>query len=206
MRRLIDILLGSALLILLIPVLALTGLLVKVSSPGPVFYRAQRMGRGMVPFGMLKFRTMVAGTDRQSRITVKNDPRITPVGRFLRSTKIDELPQILNVVKGDMTLIGPRPEDPKFVAFYTPEQRRLLDVRPGVTGPAQIEYTLGHQDELQDVSRAEEVYIGEMLADKLQADLDYLRTRSAGRDLRILLETARVVLLRVVQALQGRDA
>lgn len=204
MRRLLDIVLGSGLLIVLSPLLVIAGILVKATSPGPVFYRARRVGRGMVPFGMLKFRTMVAGADKQSGITVRDDPRVTKVGAFLRSTKIDELPQLLNVVTGDMTLIGPRPEDPKFVALYSREQQRLLEVRPGVTGPAQIEYTLGHQEELMDVSHAEEVYVRDMLDAKLQADLDYLRTRSAGKDLLILVRTAKVVLVRIAQGLMGR--
>ena len=198
MRRVADILVSAFLLILLSPLLVLTALAVKLGSKGPVFYRAQRVGAGGRPFAMLKFRSMVVGADRRGPgVTVLNDPRVTRLGRFLRATKIDELPQLVNVLGGQMTLVGPRPEAPRFIAFYNAEQKTLLDVKPGVTGPGQIEYTVRHEEDLVDLGEAEEVYVRRMLDEKLQWDLDYLRTRSWRGDLGILLRTAWVVLTRL---------
>jgi lipopolysaccharide/colanic/teichoic acid biosynthesis glycosyltransferase len=199
-RRLFDVLFSLAVLALVSPILLAAAILVRLTSPGPVFYRAERVGLGMKPFRMFKFRSMVAGADRSGPgISVQDDPRVTRVGRFLRATKIDELPQFFNVLKGDMALVGPRPEAPRFVDFYTPEQRTLLTVRPGITGPAQIEYTLRHQGELPKLEGAEEVYIRQVLSEKLRWDLDYVRTRTFPGDLRILAKTAALVLARVLE-------
>src|SRR5437867_1174639 len=159
MRRLIDIIVSLILLVLLSPVLVLAALAVKASSKGPALYLGLRVGLGGRVFGMYKFRTMIVGADALGPgITAREDPRVTSVGRILRSTKIDELPQLLNVLKGDMTLVGPRPEAPSFVERYTPEQRRILDVRPGITGLAQLRYTGEEEERIVDVAHAEEVY------------------------------------------------
>lgn len=194
MRRAIDALLSFLLLILLSPLLVLVGIAVRLSSPGPVLYRAVRVGRARVNFLMFKFRTMLVGADRMGPgITALADPRVTPLGRILRTTKLDELPQLLNVLKGDMTLIGPRAESPQFVRYYTPDQLNLLNVRPGMTGPGQIHYTRDQQDQVVDPALAEEFYVKELLAKKLQMDLEYLANRSFLLDLRILARTGVVV-------------
>jgi len=207
MRRGIDVVLSLGLLVVLSPLLGLAAVAVALSSPGPILYRAQRVGRGGRTFAMLKFRTMVVGADRIGPgITARHDPRLTPVGGLLRATKLDELPQLWNVVAGDMSLIGPRAESPKFVAYYTPEQRRLLDVRPGVTGPGQLYYTTDQQGLVDDVAQAEQIYVERMLHDKLQLDLQYLQARGVRQDLKILLKTAQVVIAAVASGLFRRAA
>jgi lipopolysaccharide/colanic/teichoic acid biosynthesis glycosyltransferase len=205
-RRAVDLLLAIPLLVLSLPVMIVAAVAVKLSSPGPVFYRAERVGRGGRPFAMLKFRTMVVDADRVGpRITTVGDPRVTRVGDFLRATKLDELPQLFNVVAGDLTLIGPRAEDPRFVARYTPEQKRLLEVRPGLTGPGQLYYSTDQEQEVTVSSEAEDYYVEKLLADKLERDLDYLEHRSWAEDLRILARTVRVALAGLVRGI-GRLA
>jgi len=198
MRRVSDILLSSLLLVLLGPFLVLLAVAVRLCSPGPVLYRAERVGRGGKTFRMLKFRTMIEGADRMGPgITAREDHRVTRLGRFLRAAKLDELPQLLNVLKGDMTLIGPRAESPRFVKHFTPSQLRLLSVRPGLTGPGQLHYTTDQQDQIIEPARAEAVYVEELLAEKLERDLAYLDERSLILDLKILVQTAAVVLMAV---------
>ena len=136
LRRLLDLVASLAGLTLLSPLFVFIALLIALDSPGPVFYRGQRVGRHGRLFRLYKFRSMVISADKQGPgITAAGDARITRVGRFLRRAKLDELPQLINVLLGDMSLVGPRPEDPRYVAFYTPEQRRVLSVRPGITSP-----------------------------------------------------------------------
>ena len=201
MRRAVDFVASLLLLIFFSPVLAIVAVAVRLSSPGPVFYRAERVGQGGTLFRMLKFRTMVAGADRMGPgITVQNDPRVTRIGHFLRATKIDELPQLVNVLTGEMSLIGPRAEDPQFVAHYTPRQRRLLDVPPGVTGPGQLRYTTEQQEQVGDLASAEDVYVKELLAAKLDRDLQYLEQRGLVEDVKILAETAWVMAAGLARA------
>jgi lipopolysaccharide/colanic/teichoic acid biosynthesis glycosyltransferase len=201
MRRAFDFAASLSLLILASPLLAIVAVAVKLSSPGPVFYGAERVGQGGKLFRMLKFRTMVAGADRMGPgITVQNDPRVTAVGHFLRATKIDELPQLVNVLTGEMSLIGPRAESPQFVAHYTPRQRRLLDVPPGVTGPGQLRYTTEQQEQVGDLASAEDVYVKELLAAKLDRDLEYLEKRGFLADVKILAETAWVMVMGLARA------
>lgn len=193
-RRLFDVGASLVLLALVSPVLALTALAVKLTSKGPALYHAERVGKGGRVFHMLKFRSMKVGADKAGPgITAVDDPRVTPLGRVLRASKLDELPQLVNVLKGEMTLIGPRAEAPSFVAHYTAEQKRLLEVRPGVTGPGQIYYGEAQQERVADLARAEEVYLGELLDAKLEIDLEYLANRSLLRDARILIGSAWVV-------------
>jgi lipopolysaccharide/colanic/teichoic acid biosynthesis glycosyltransferase len=202
MARIIDVIVSSALLIVLAPLLAITALAVKLTSRGTVFYRAERVGLGGARFRMLKFRTMVSGADRTGPgITTRDDPRITSVGRFLRATKLDELPQLINVLLGEMTLIGPRAESPQFVEHYGPEQRRLLEVLPGVTGPGQLHYTTDQQDRIVDLDQAEEVYVRDLMTEKLKMDLEYLEKRTFWTDLGILLQTVGVVAAGLGRAL-----
>lgn len=188
MMRLIDVLAAAAGLLILSPLLLALALWVKLSSPGPIFYRARRVGRGGQPFHLYKFRTMVADADRRGPgITTAGDSRITPVGRFLRRTKLDELPQLLNVLKGEMSLVGPRPEDPRYVALYNAEQQRVLQVRPGITSPASLQYR--NESELLRGRDWETVYTQEILPHKLALELDYLQKRSVWRDLGLIGQT-----------------
>ncbi|MFQ5353062.1 MAG: sugar transferase, partial [Candidatus Binatia bacterium] len=139
-KRVLDLLLGIPTLILVSPLFAAIAVLIKLDTKGPVFYRQERVGRRESRFMIFKFRTMVVGAYRSgARLTVSRDPRITRVGHLLRWTKLDELPQLINVVLGDMSLVGPRPEDSYFTNYYTPEQREVLSVRPGMIGPSQMD-------------------------------------------------------------------
>ena len=188
-KRTLDLILSLVGLALLWPLLASLALWIKLDSPGPVLYRGKRVGKDGEPFHMYKFRTMAEGAERRGpAVTYRDDPRITRAGRILRRTKLDELPQLFNVIKGEMSWVGPRPEDPKYVALYTPEQRQVLTVKPGVTGPTQLEY----RDEASTLSgeAVDEEYVSRLMPEKLKLDLEYVRTRSLGGDLRILWRTA----------------
>ena len=173
---------------ILLPVFVAIAVLIKLDSPGPVFFRQRRAGRNGTFFRIYKFRTMVDGAYMMgSRLTTKRDPRITRVGQYLRWTKLDELPQLFNVLRGEMSLIGPRPEDPHFVEFYTPLQQNVLRARPGIVGPSQI---LG-RDEAEDypdgLRDTERYYVERILPEKLGRDLDYVRTGTFWGDIWLLL-------------------
>lgn len=187
-RRLLDIVASGVGLAVLSPLFVLIGLWIKLDSPGPVFYRAQRAGKDGKLFRLYKFRSMVADADKRGPgITATGDARITRVGRFLRRTKIDELPQLINVLKGEMSLVGPRPEDPRYVALYTPEQRRVLSVRPGITSAASLAYR--HEEQLLSGEDWETLYRTKVLPDKLAIDLAYLEQRTLVSDLKLIFRT-----------------
>lgn len=187
-RRLLDIIASMAGLAVLSPLFVLVGLWIKLDSPGPVFYRAPRVGQDGRLFRLYKFRSMVIDADKRGPgITAAGDTRITSVGRFLRRTKIDELPQLINVLRGDMSLVGPRPEDPRYVAFYTPEQRRVLAVRPGITSAASLIYR--HEEQLLSGEDWETIYRTKVLPEKLAIDLAYLEQRTLGSDLKLIFRT-----------------
>lgn len=193
MPRLLDCLFAIVLLLLLSPVLLVVALFIRLSSPGPVFFRQQRIGKDGKPFSLYKFRSMRVGNTGPA-VTAGDDPRITPIGRHLRHYKLDELPQLLNVIHGDMSLVGPRPEVEKYVRYYTDEQRQVLSVRPGITGLTQLEFR--HEETLlKGRDDAEQFYITELMPAKLAIDLRYLRERSLSGDLRILYRT----LARIIQ-------
>lgn len=189
LKRTFDIVVSATAILLLSPVLLVLVLLVKLSSPGGAFFRQTRVGRAGRSFQLLKFRSMRPGSEAQGQITVGGrDPRITGIGYFLRKSKLDELPQLLNVLKGDMSIVGPRPEVPKYVALYTPEQRAVLNVRPGITSAASIAY----MDENELLGRSadpERTYVEEVMPAKLALDLDYVRNGGALKDLGIILRT-----------------
>lgn len=188
LKRVFDLLFSSLGLIILSPLLLITALLIKWDSPGSVFYRGVRMGHGGHPFRIFKFRTMVDGAHRMGGgITTLDDRRITRVGRFLRRSKLDELPQLINVVRGEMSLVGPRPEDPAYVALYTPEQRRVLSVRPGITSAASLQY----RDEARLLAGEtwEQVYVEDILPHKLQIELDYIQKANVLTDLVLIART-----------------
>lgn len=188
LKRLFDLLASAMGLVLLSPLLALIAIAIRLTSPGPIFYRARRVGRGGREFTLYKFRSMVADADRHGPgITAAGDPRVTPVGRVLRRTKLDELPQLWNVLRGDMTLVGPRPEDPRYVALYTPEQRRVLDVRPGITSLASLEYR--NEESILRGPDWEQRYVQEVMPAKLAIDLRYVQRATLFSDLVIILRT-----------------
>lgn len=190
-RRLLDTGIALTLLILLSPVLILVSLLVLLTSRGFLLYRQKRVGLDGRLFEICKFRTMTAGADRHGpSVTSADDCRITPVGRFLRRSKLDELPQLWNVVKGDMSLVGPRPQVPRFVECFDPSLRQIvLHVRPGITGPTALHFR--HEEALlADKTDRESYYIEQILPIKLEMDADYVRNRSLRSDMRILTQTA----------------
>jgi lipopolysaccharide/colanic/teichoic acid biosynthesis glycosyltransferase len=192
-KRALDLALSTLGIVLTSPSLFVLAALVKLTSSGPVIYRHQRIGLGGRRFDVLKFRTMVCDADKVGpAITSAADARITPVGRWLRRLKLDELPQLWNVWKGDMSLVGPRPEVPRYVALYSPAQRRVLSVRPGITDPASIAYR--HEEELLNGRGDLDRYYREVvLPDKLNLNLAYLDRMSLLYDLAILLRTTTAI-------------
>jgi lipopolysaccharide/colanic/teichoic acid biosynthesis glycosyltransferase len=190
LRRGVDAAVAATLLVLLAPVLALVALAVRLTSRGPILFVQERVGRDGVPFRLLKFRTMVAGAPaRGPAVTATGDARITPLGRLLRRSKADELPQLVNVLRGDMSLVGPRPEVPCYVAGYTETQRQLLGVRPGITDPASLAF-VDESGLLATFPDPERAYVETVLPRKLELSLAYLRRRSLRSDLGILVRTA----------------
>jgi lipopolysaccharide/colanic/teichoic acid biosynthesis glycosyltransferase len=191
-KRLFDIAVAAAALVLLLPFLLALALWIRLDSPGPVFYRQERVGRHGVPFRIHKFRTMKAGATGLP-LTVGDDPRITRAGAWLRRTRLDELPQLIDVLAGSMSLVGPRPEVPRYVAHYPPALReRALSVRPGLTDPA----TLAFIDEAALLSNAadpERAYIEVILPAKLQRAADYADSASLATDVALLWRTLRVL-------------
>ena len=195
-KRVLDLVISILGLLALCPLLLLLAIWIKLDSRGPVLYRGKRVGLDGRPFLMYKFRTMVLGAESQGpAVTYKDDPRITKAGRFLRRTKLDELPQLWNVVRGDMSLVGPRPEVPRYVAHYTPEQRQVLEVRPGITDPATLEFR-DEEDLLASVppESREAYYLQEVLPRKLELNLAYLERRGPGRDLWVIGRTLLALL------------
>ena len=193
-KRALDILISATALLLLSPLLLLIALAVKLDSPGPVFYRQERIGKKGKRFRIFKYRTMVTDADQKGpAITIGRDSRITRVGGFLRETKLDELAQLLNVLFGTMSFVGPRPEVPKYVALYTPVQRQVLLVRPGITDYASIAYR--HESELLGQAKnPEAMYINEIMPAKLELNLQYLREISLLTDFQLILRTLAVVV------------
>jgi lipopolysaccharide/colanic/teichoic acid biosynthesis glycosyltransferase len=193
LKRALDVVVALVGLVVLSPVLAVIAILVKRDSPGPVFYGGERIGQHGRPFRMVKFRSMVVGADRQGpAITHGADPRVTRIGAHLRRSKLDELPQLWNVLRGEMSLVGPRPEVPRYVALYAPEQRQVLQVRPGMTGLTQLAYR--KEEEQLSPATWEEDYVHVLLPQKLALDLEYVRRQSTALDLQILARTAWLVV------------
>lgn len=194
-KRAFDLIAAGAGLLLLSPLFALAALWIRLDSPGPVFYRQQRVGRHGALFSIFKFRTMAAGSDG-AQLTVDGDARITAAGRFLRRHKLDELPQLINVVQGTMSLVGPRPEVPRYVAHYPPQLRAVvLSVAPGITDWASIRY----RDENAILGRAadpEQAYIDTILPAKLAYYERYVRERGFWSDLHIIFSTLAALLAR----------
>ena len=174
MIRFFDIIFSALGLVVLAPVFAAICLKIKLGSKGGCFYIQERIGKDGKPFGLYKFRTMRIGADSEGLLTVgEHDQRITRIGYFLRKTKMDELPQLLNVVKGEMSLVGPRPEVRKYVELYTEEQRKVLSVRPGITDYASIEY-VNENELLSQAENPERTYIEQVMPDKIKLNMRYL--------------------------------
>jgi lipopolysaccharide/colanic/teichoic acid biosynthesis glycosyltransferase len=195
MKRAFDVVVAGLGLVVTSPVVLAAAIAIKVDSPGPVFYSGPRVGRDGSLFRIHKLRSMRTGADASGpAVTAADDERITAVGRVLRRTKLDELPQLFNVLKGEMSLVGPRPEHPRYVERYTAEQRRLLKVRPGITGPAALAF-VDEEDRLSG-GESESRYVADVMPQKLALELDYIDRASFASDLGILIRTAATVLRR----------
>ena len=188
-KRTVDIVAAALGLCVLSPLFAVCAMAVTWDSPGPVLFRQTRVGRYGKPFTLLKFRSMMQDADRQGlKVTAAGDPRVTGVGRWLRATKLDELPQLLNVLRGEMSLVGPRPEVPEYVAGYDVEQRNVLNVRPGITGVASL-YYVREEDVLAGKADPDRFYKEHILPRKLEMDLAYCVSATLATDMRVLGST-----------------
>ncbi len=189
LKRLFDIVASFSGLLLLSPLFLFLALWIVLDSRGGVFYRQARVGRYRKDFRLWKFRTMRPDSDKKGLLTVGGrDPRVTRAGYFLRKYKLDELPQLINVLTGDMSLVGPRPEVRKYVNMYTPEQLRVLDVRPGITDYASIEYS-DENDLLAKSSDPEKTYIEEIMPAKLKLNTKYIEEKSFATDVKLIFRT-----------------
>ena len=194
MKRLFDILASGLGLLCLSPLFAILAIWIKADSRGPVFYRQVRVGRGNRDFRIFKFRSMRPDSDKGRHITVGgHDPRVTRSGYYIRKYKLDELPQLINVFIGDMSLVGPRPEVRRYVDMYSPEQMRVLDVRPGITSLASIRYR--NENEILAASDdPDRTYIEKVMPDKLAIDLEYVADASLINDIRLIFSTFREII------------
>lgn len=195
MKRLFDVVVSSLGLAILLPLMVMVACAVRCTSRGPAIFCQTRIGRGFKPFTIYKFRTMVSGSRSMGpEITSGDDPRITPFGRYLRATKIDELPQLYNVLRGDMSLVGPRPEVPEYVEMFQEEFAVILNVRPGITDPASIVF----RDEASVLAQARdprEEYVMRVLPRKLDLARRYCRRPTLMGDIRILVQTMRAIVM-----------
>jgi len=189
MKRLFDIVTAGVALVLLSPLFLLIAVIIKIDSPGPVFFRQERIGKDFHPFQIYKFRTMRRDAEKAGAlVTAGEDARVTRAGRHLRRTKLDELPQFINIVKGEMSLVGPRPEVSRYVELFRPDYEEILRVRPGLTDLASLKY----RDEaglLGSAADPEREYLAQVLPDKLKMAKDYLRQSSFVFDLRLIGRT-----------------
>lgn len=194
MKRIFDVTASGLGLLLLSPLFLIVSIWIRLDSPGPVFYRQTRVGRYNKDFRLLKFRSMRVGSDKKGLITVGGrDPRVTRSGYWIRKYKLDELPQLINVFKGDMSLVGPRPEVRKYVDLYTPEQLHVLDVRPGITDMASIRYR-NENELLEQAADPEQFYRDTVMQDKLRINLEYISDHSFFKDIKIILMTFKAVV------------
>jgi lipopolysaccharide/colanic/teichoic acid biosynthesis glycosyltransferase len=193
-KRVFDLTLAITALVLLAPLFAVIMIALLVTDGWPVFFGQKRVGQHGVPFIMWKFRTMVVGSDRRgNRLTIGSDPRVTRLGYWLRKFKIDELPQFWNVVRGEMSLVGPRPEVPEYVDRYTAQQREVLKLKPGITDVASIRFR--HEGELLGTaSDPHETYVRQIMPLKISLNLEYARSASVLSDLRVMAKTATSLL------------
>lgn len=194
MKRLFDIFASACGLLVLSPLFIILAIWIKLDSKGPVFYRQVRVGLHNKDFRIFKFRSMRVGADKGSLVTIGGrDPRITRSGYFIRKYKLDEFPQLINVLIGDMSLVGPRPEVRHYVDYWTPEQMHVLDVRPGITDPASIRFR--NENELMEkAENPEEYYINVIMQEKLKLYLEYVANHSFWYDIKLIFETFKVII------------
>jgi lipopolysaccharide/colanic/teichoic acid biosynthesis glycosyltransferase len=189
MKRLFDIISSLIVLSILLPFFIIISLVILFSSRGGIFYKQIRVGKNGREFYLYKFRSMVSGADKKGQLTVgMNDHRITRVGTFLRKYKLDEFPQLINIILGDMSVVGPRPEVPKYVRLYSPQQKKVLSVRPGLTDYASLEY-INENEILGKAKDPERTYIEEIMPAKLALNMKYIDEKSFGTDLKIIFRT-----------------
>lgn len=194
MKRLVDILLSLFGLLVLLPFFVVAAVAIVLDSKGGVFFLQTRVGKDNKDFKLFKFRTMGVDAERMGQLTIGgNDSRITRVGHFLRRYKLDELPQLLNVLLGDMSLVGPRPEVRRYVDLYTPEQQQVLSIKPGLTDYASIKYA-DESELLAKAENPEQFYIETVMPDKLAINLKYIKSRSLAMDMGILFKTIGKIL------------
>ena len=193
-KRAMDVLISGAALCALWPVFALIALAIVIDDPGPVFYRQVRVGHKNRDFRIFKFRSMRVGADKGSLVTIGGrDPRVTRSGYFIRKYKLDELPQLINVFLGDMSLVGPRPEVRHYVDYWTPEQMHVLDVRPGITDPASIKFR--NENELMEkAENPEDYYINVIMQEKIKLYLEYVENASFFYDIKLIFMTFKVIV------------
>lgn len=194
MKRAFDFVASALGLLLLSPIFLVMAIWIKLDSYGPVFYRQVRVGRGNKDFKIFKFRSMRVGADKGSLVTIGGrDPRITSSGYFIRKYKLDEFPQLINVLKGDMSLVGPRPEVRHYVNYWTSEQMHVLDVRPGITDPASIKFR--NENELMEQAEdPENYYIHVIMQEKIRLYLEYVKNASFWYDIRLIFRTFYVII------------
>ena len=193
LKRLFDIVISGCGIIVLSPLFLVIAIWIKLDSKGPVFYRQVRVGKENKDFRIFKFRSMKEGADNGSLVTIgERDSRITRSGHFIRKFKLDELPQLINVFMGDMSLVGPRPEVRHYVDYWTPKQMHVLDVRPGITDPASIKFR--NENELLDkADNPEEYYINVIMQEKIRLYLEYVENHSLWYDIKLIFQTIKVV-------------
>lgn len=195
MIRFFDFILSLVGLVVLAPIFIVLAIWIKIDSTGPVFYKQVRVGQNGIDFGLFKFRSMVVDADKKGLITVGGrDPRITRSGYFIRKYKLDELPQLINVLVGDMSLVGPRPEVRKYVELYTDEQQKVLSVKPGITDYASIEY-MDENEILGKSSDPEKTYIEEIMPEKIKYNMKYIQNKNVSEYFKIIFLT----LLKIVR-------
>ena len=194
MKRLFDVVASGVGLLLLSPLFLLVAIWIKLDSPGPVFYRQVRVGRYNRDFRIFKFRSMRVGADKGSLVTIGGrDPRVTRSGYFIRKFKIDELPQLINVFIGDMSLVGPRPEVRHYVDYWTKDQLHVLDVRPGITDPASIKFR-NENELLEKAEDPEKYYIEVIMQEKLRLYLEYVENHSFWYDIKLIFQTCAAII------------
>lgn len=196
LRRAFDVSVAAVGLAVLSPFFVIVAITIRTTSSGPIFFRQKRVGLDGALFDILKFRSMRSDAEKVGgQLTIGEDDRITPVGHYLRAWKLDELPQLINVLRGEMALVGPRPEVPRYVALYSPEQRRVLTVRPGITDPASVAFR-SESDLMASEDDPEQFYIREVMPEKLRINLEYLKKRNLLTDIGVIFSTLLAVLRR----------
>ena len=193
-KRLFDIVASGCGLLALSPMLLIVALWVKLDSKGPIFYRQVRGGKHNKDFRIFKFRSMRVGADKGSLVTIGGrDPRVTRSGYFIRKYKLDELPQLINVFVGDMSLVGPRPEVRHYVDYWTPQQMRVLDVRPGITDPASIKFR-NENELMEQADDPEDYYIHIIMQEKIRLYLEYVDNASFWYDIKLIFQTFKAIV------------